>query len=428
MKLKYLSIMAIELMIATIIFSTNVQAQFQPTDVDWIGNDLNEAVNNALHDWETQYNKPENYLGRVNVNLNVANDELLFAMHNAIRAAVNGKTLGTYTFNTPSLIGIAPVLNNFGTNWKSPRRIQHFVNGCDNNVHNLDTATVFSCSHPVKSPIWQWYKYGIINANAAFDGESNVEMWLDTEDGEIMNFRDAAWFGIYAWWFMDAAAAWGHLVHMTRSTSQTLGFSASYVSYADGHVAGYMWTAKQNISVPIELVDFYALPKGNSNLLSWTTYSEFNNDYFELERSSNGHSDWGVIANVAGAGNSNRKVEYVHSDDTPLAGMNYYRLRQVDNDGTYRYSSILSVQANSKSFIHLSPNPTIDGLVAISGLPQMREDTYIIKIVDGTGRSMAIATPAQQINLSSYAPGLYTIQIIDSYGKVLAINTISKVE
>ena len=147
-----------------------------------------------------------------------------------------------------------------------------------------------------------------------------------------------------------------------------------------------------------------------------------------MERSSNGHSDWGVIANVAGAGNSNRKVEYVHSDDTPLAGMNYYRLRQVDNDGTYRYSSILSVQANSKSFIHLSPNPTIDGLVAISGLPQMREDTYIIKIVDGTGRSMAIATPAQQINLSSYAPGLYTIQIIDSYGKVLAINTISKVE
>lgn len=421
---------ATRLMVASMIVITSVQAQFHPEDVVWDNEDydLNDAVNNALRNWEIQYSVAPNYLGSVNVDLNVPNDELLFAMHNAIRAAVHGKTLGTYTFNTPALIGISPVINNFGTNWKAPRRMQHFENGCDNNVHSLDTAAVFSCSHPVKIPIWQWYKYGIVNANAAFDGESNVEMWVNTDDGETLNFRDAAWYGIYAWWFMDAVASWGHLVHMTRSTSQTLGFSAFYVSYEDGHVAGYMWTAKQSLTVPVELADFQVKANESSNLISWVTYSENNNDRFEVERSSNGHSDWEVIATISGAGHSGTKVEYEHRDAVPLVGINYYRLRQVDNDGSYSYSAVLSVQANRKPFIRLSPNPTTDGWVTVSGLSQMPEDTYMIRIVDAAGRSVTMATPAQQINLSGCAPGLYAIQIIDSYGKMLAVHTISKVE
>lgn len=115
--------------------------------------------------------------------------------------------------------------------------------------------------------------------------------------------------------------------------------------------------------LPIELLSFEAVANGRVTDLSWTTSSEINNEYFEIERAGS-DMRFKPIAKVDGAGMSNSLLFYSETDENPLAGMNYYRLKQVDYDGIYEYSDVVSVQfdsdiksGNDFDFI-VYPNPT----------------------------------------------------------------------
>jgi len=91
------------------------------------------------------------------------------------------------------------------------------------------------------------------------------------------------------------------------------------------------------ISMPIKLLSFKGKNIGTSNLLEWTTASEINNDYFNLERSSDG-INFESIANVDGAGNSNTVLNYSFVDEYPFE-TTYYRLKQTDFDGSISYAN-----------------------------------------------------------------------------------------
>jgi len=110
--------------------------------------------------------------------------------------------------------------------------------------------------------------------------------------------------------------------------------------------------------LPVTLTHFTAIPKGNTNQLAFTTSSELNNDYFEIQRSADGKS-WSVIGMVIGAGTTQQEQHYQYADRRPLTGLNYYRLRQVDYDGQFEYSNIISVSRGemSKGNGKLYPNP-----------------------------------------------------------------------
>ncbi|MBV6484111.1 MAG: hypothetical protein KFKLKKLM_00595 [Flavobacteriales bacterium] len=98
-------------------------------------------------------------------------------------------------------------------------------------------------------------------------------------------------------------------------------------------------------TLPIELLSFTGKSIGSSNLLEWETTTEINNDYFTLERSSNA-THFSELGTIKGAGNSNTLLHYQYTDNAPLEGINYYRLKQTDFDGAYSYSSIVAL-ANS---------------------------------------------------------------------------------
>ena len=98
--------------------------------------------------------------------------------------------------------------------------------------------------------------------------------------------------------------------------------------------------------LPVELIKWEAIYKGSYTQLAWTTASETNNHYFRIQRSSNG-IEWKSIATILGAGNSTRYIHYYEVDDEPIINKTYYRLEQVDYDGTNTYSSI---QVVSNSF------------------------------------------------------------------------------
>jgi hypothetical protein len=112
-------------------------------------------------------------------------------------------------------------------------------------------------------------------------------------------------------------------------------------------------------TLPIELISFDAYLTNGTVALEWQTASELNNDYFTIERSSNG-VDFEPIMNVDGAGNSNHIINYFETDYSPLAGTSYYRLRQVDFDGTETFSEMKTIKTYDvlATEMNLYPNPT----------------------------------------------------------------------
>jgi hypothetical protein len=109
--------------------------------------------------------------------------------------------------------------------------------------------------------------------------------------------------------------------------------------------------------LPVELLFFRGAPKSSDVLLDWATASELNNDFFEVQRSADGR-DFEVLGKVAGAGTHTGLLTYDFTDRNPRPGLNYYRLRQVDFDGAFEYSSVVSVKAAGKEGgMALYPNP-----------------------------------------------------------------------
>jgi len=89
-------------------------------------------------------------------------------------------------------------------------------------------------------------------------------------------------------------------------------------------------------ALPIDLISFTGEVLGGSVhpivLIRWTTLSQVNNDYFEIQRSIDAEQ-WKTVETVTGAGNSNSQMSYSIIDDNPVHGISYYRLKQTDYDG-----------------------------------------------------------------------------------------------
>ena len=111
--------------------------------------------------------------------------------------------------------------------------------------------------------------------------------------------------------------------------------------------------------LPVELTSFTASTNANSVALKWNTATELNNFGFNIERKSV-NSSWAQIAFVHGNGNSNSPKEYSYIDNTLSAGKYSYRLKQIDNNGTYKYSKVVEVNIGSPAAFVLDqnyPNP-----------------------------------------------------------------------
>lgn len=106
--------------------------------------------------------------------------------------------------------------------------------------------------------------------------------------------------------------------------------------------------------LPVELTRFDGEAQTSKNLLSWTTASEINNDYFFIQRSYDG-INFESIGKIKGAGNSSMTIEYQFNDYNPLKTA-YYRIKQVDFDGSSSFSRIIVLNRNVTE-IDIYPNP-----------------------------------------------------------------------
>lgn len=124
-----------------------------------------------------------------------------------------------------------------------------------------------------------------------------------------------------------------------------VGAPGNYV-FTQQNVAGFsefaLGGSSQNNPLPVDWLSFSATRQADEVLLQWQTATEINNHYFTVLRSHNG-LDFAPLAQLPGAGNSNRILSYAFADSQPLPGVSYYKIRQTDFDGKTDYSKILAV-------------------------------------------------------------------------------------
>jgi len=178
--------------------------------------------------------------------------------------------------------------------------------------------------------------------------------------------------------------------------------------------------------LPVELLNFEGFCTNGSINLQWITSSEINNDHFEIERSVNG-SDWKNIGSVDGAGNSNSEIQYTFADRNILEGVIYYRLRQVDYDGSSKLSDIIQVRCAFESLnpiIFIYPNPFSDELTM--DIENWNMDQLEIEMFDILGKKIGQWTlknvnshVIHQLNPGNLPPAMYLIKIKTSDGVVV---------
>lgn len=159
------------------------------------------------------------------------------------------------------------------------------------------------------------------------------------------------------------------------------------------------WALSSSTSpLPVEMLYFNAECLNNKVLLNWATALEINNDRFVIQRSSNG-IQWQSIDSVAGTGTTNKTTQYQYLVQNPNANMPYYRLKQIDFDGTYSYTNIQTANCNSSFALSVFPNPT-SGLTYITFETQIETEASL-QLYSALGKLVS----SQSINLSA---GAYT--------------------
>lgn len=184
-------------------------------------------------------------------------------------------------------------------------------------------------------------------------------------------------------------------------------------------------TLLTDAAVPVELTSFTGISSGNGVLLNWETATEVNNYGFDIERassplstssgddkSSGGKSSgWEKIGFIPGHGNSNSPKVYSFSDSKPPIGKLEYRLKQIDTDGKYEYSSVVVVEIQTTKELSLEqnfPNPfnpstTIKYTIPSSSSLKGEMSNVKITIFDILGRKVETIVNEQQ------QPGNYQV-------------------
>lgn len=167
--------------------------------------------------------------------------------------------------------------------------------------------------------------------------------------------------------------------------------------------------------MPIRLISFEAKKLAEKVRLSWATATEINNELFSIERSANGQ-EFEVIATVDGAGNSNTVLNYISVDEKPARGVNYYRLRQTDHNGTSTLSKTIAVDVEGRSLeiISLKKN---DQYLNIEVMAPVSTETTVM-MYDMQGRivsqtTLQLSSGYNQVELATQQAlnGIYLLKL-----------------
>ena len=189
--------------------------------------------------------------------------------------------------------------------------------------------------------------------------------------------------------------------------------------------AGYLPQA----ALPITMLSLTA-QKQNSTaaLIQWQTSNEPATSYFNVERSTDA-IHYNYVGKVKASDIANNGMRYDFSDEHPLEGLNYYRLKQVrvNNQVTFSPSRLLHFDEANDASIKYYPNPT-NGILNIQLNNKMQQEAAVLNVINASGVVMNQVKIAAgtgrtfQLDLSHYAKGTYLIQV-----KTMSVNSVQRV-
>jgi hypothetical protein len=166
--------------------------------------------------------------------------------------------------------------------------------------------------------------------------------------------------------------------------------------------------------LPVTLVSFTTTKENETVLLNWATTAETNSESFDIQHSLNGKS-WSSIGSVKAAGESSTKENYTFTDSNPADGQNLYRLKMIDSDGTFAYSTIRSVSLEVSDVAVVYPNPVADRLYF-----KVKDWNKIgrITLSDLNGKTIFQSSkqPVDGVDVKNLPAGLYAVNITRSTG------------
>jgi hypothetical protein len=263
--------------------------------------------------------------------------------------------------------------------------------------------------------------------NEEVAGGSNASITVQWEQGQELTTFDRTNCALSHW----NGSAWDHSMAYTSATN----------------IGGTNWTQTRSgqttfspfaledlmIELPVELLFFNAERKNVEEvLLSWSTATEINNQGFEIERMYESQATFESIGWVDGQGTTTSTTNYQYTDENSYGGISYYRLKQIDHDGTFSYSAIKAVAGDgdrsiSYTEISIYPNPVADELkVRFDELPKSIKSAQI-KIISSNGQILhdfETGLESYQVLKIGYVkrlvPALYILSVeLDNGDKIL---------
>ena len=163
--------------------------------------------------------------------------------------------------------------------------------------------------------------------------------------------------------------------------------------------------------LPVQFISFTATNKGANNLLNWSISSQQNVQEYDIERSANGSSFYKI--GIVQATSKNLSMQtYSYSDVSPIQGINYYRLKEVDLDGSFTYSKVVNASVGTNKLYALYPTLT-NGIVTIK--TETNNQLESLHIYNDVGQEInikpAFIGTSTQYDLSLLRPGIYIFNI-----------------
>ncbi len=219
-----------------------------------------------------------------------------------------------------------------------------------------------------------------------------------------------------------------HTIIVDRDTNQVINISNNHLStlgqirYKNGEIGiiGTLITEFQSTGTPLPVtyLNFKAQYQNSHVLVSWATVTEQNNGYFDIERSADAIS-FTPVGRLNGKGLSDSRQDYAYVDETPLSGWNYYRLKQVDTDGTVAFSrpvAVLNEGSLAGTSLVVFPNPVSNTLtVRVAGNVQVQT----MRVSNMEGQWISTTNGTGVINTQSLSVGVYVVEVQTLDGKTL---------
>ena len=200
------------------------------------------------------------------------------------------------------------------------------------------------------------------------------------------------------------------------STTGTIGSAVSVLSNPLSTFSSFTFgSTNLNNALPVTYFSFLAQRNGASNNISWSTSQEFNTNYFSVERSADG-INFREVGKIKAAGNSHINRQYQYTDVSFEKGINYYRLRIVDNDNFSKYSEIKTVNNAGAVNFDIYPNPVLNSMQINIASEKTGNGKIIITNVSG----QTIYTDKVQvsqgmnsisINVNKFPSGAYVLKV-----------------